>query len=115
MNHAATDMEAMIRGTGLFATVYRPGADVQRFGGSVEGPLVRGDSIPVSLGYLAPKEAVETGNDAKASVLPTADVLEDDFLDISGTRFRVVDCLPIYMEGTVINQKLALRRERVSS
>ena len=110
---AAGDVAWLIRQADTTAHVTRPtpaGAGTF-FGPHEAGETVVGD-VPIEMNDLQPKDLAELGCDAVASVLPDAGVVENDFVAVSGLRYRVSEVKPQNLFGTVTHFDLHLVMER---
>jgi len=110
---AAKEVRWLIEQSGLTGTLRRPAAagEGQFFGSYEASEPVVGD-ITLEMQDLPPKDLTELGADAVASVLPDAGVLEQDFIVIGETRYRVTAVKPHNFFGTVTHHDLHLTRER---
>ncbi len=110
---AAGDVAWMIRQSGQTATILRPQVtDEDSFFGPREAAEAEIGSIPVEVKNLAPKDLAEIGADAVASVLPDCGVLEQDFLRIGATRYRVTEVKPQNLFGQITHLDLHLELEK---
>lgn len=112
-NQAREDVRWLIMHSGITGAVTRPATTGEdSFYGTHEPQESPVGTIPVELQYLPPKDLTELGADAVASVLPDSGVLEQDFIEIAGTRYRVTEVKPHNFFGTVTHLNLHLERER---
>jgi hypothetical protein len=110
---AAGDVAWMIRQSGQTATIFRPQvAGEDSFFGPREASEIEIGSIPVEVKDLAPKDLDEIGADAVASVLPDSGVLEQDFLRIGATRYRVTEVKSQNLFGKITHLDLHLELEK---
>ncbi len=110
---AAGDVAWMIRQAGQTATILRPQvAGEDSFFGPREASEIEVGSIPVEVKDLAPKDLAEIGADAVASVLSDSGVLEQDFLRIGVTRYRVTEVKPQKLFGKITHLDLHLELEK---
>jgi len=110
---AAGDVAWMIRQSGQTAVIFRPQAAGE---GSFFGPREAAEAeigtIPVEVKDLPPADLAEIGADAVASVLPDSGVLEQDFLKIGATRYRVTEVKPQNLFGKITHFDLHLELEK---
>jgi hypothetical protein len=110
---AARDVAWLIRQTGTIAKVMRPTpAGTGSFYGSHEASETPVGEVPIEMRDLPPKDLAELGADAVAAVLPDAGIVENDFVEVAGVRYRVTDVKPQRFFGTVTHIDLHLARER---
>lgn len=110
---AAGDVAWLIRQAGTSARVTRPTpAGTGSFFGPHEAAEALIGEIPIEVNDLAPKDLAELGCDAVASVLPDAGVVENDFVEVGGLRYRVSEVKPHNLFGTVTHVDLHLVMER---
>jgi len=110
---AAEDVAWMIRQSGQTATIFRPQvAGEDSFFGPREASEIEIGSIPVEVKDLAPKDLTEIGADAVASVLPDSGILEQDFLCLGATRYRVTEVKPQNLFGRITHLDLHLELEK---
>ena len=110
---AAEDVVWMIRQSGQTATIFRPQvAGEDSFFGPREASEIEIGSIPVEVKDLPPADLAEIGADVVASVLPDSGVLEQDFLRIGATRYRVTEVKPQNLFGQITHLDLHLELEK---
>ena len=112
-SQALKEVRWLIEQSGITGQVTRPqaGGEGSFFGGS-ETSEIEVATVPLEMQDLPPKDLTEIGADAVACVLPDAGVLEQDFLAIGETRYRVTAVKPHNFFGTVTHLDLHLTRER---
>ena len=110
---AARDVAWLIHQAGTVANVSRPEpAGESSFYGSHEASETSVGEVPIEMRDLPPKDLAELGCDAVAAVLPDAGIVENDFVEEAGVRYRVTDVKPQLFFGTVTHADLHLERER---
>ena len=113
VQQASREVKWLIEQSGVSARLTRPRRQGQgSFYGSSETSEELVGGIPVEMQDLPPKDLTEIGADAVACVLPDCGVQEQDFLAVSGTRYRVTEVKPHNFFGTVTHLELHLERER---
>lgn len=106
LSEAKTNVRELIIGSGMSAKVLRPRHE-ERLYSSDEGTFEDAGIIAIELND-EPKEALSGKIDATASVLPDADILAEDHIEIDERRFRVQTVDPAYFFGTITHLTLKL-------
>ena len=110
---AARDVAWLIRQAGTVANVSRPTKTGDgSFYGSHEASETSVGEVPIEMRDLPPKDLAELGADAVAAVLPDAGIVENDFVEVAGVRYRASEVKPQRFFGTVTHVDLHLVRER---
>jgi hypothetical protein len=107
------DVRQIIEACGETARILRPeksGTD-SFFGPHESGEAIIASNVPCELQHLSPEAVIQKGHDAVLHVLPDAGVIENDFVEVAGVRYRVTDIVPHNCYGVITHFELRLEKE----
>jgi len=108
----ALDVAELIRASGETAELLRTsvvGGD--QFAGPQKPVEVSLGTVPIEFKQLSPDDLKQIGADGLCSMLPDADVRENDILVFEGIRYTVSDIKPVKCFGAVSHLVVKLERE----
>lgn len=109
-SQAVRDVERIIRSSGESAKIYRPGNASAKVNGVVPGALTLISEVPIEMNFLTPKDLAEIGASALASVLPGSSIVENDTIEVAGTRYMATEVKPENLEGSITHIVLHLEK-----
>ena len=108
----ALDVAELIRASGETAEILRPAiTSTDDFAGPHAPSEESLGTVPIEFQQLSPDDLKQIGADGQCSMLPDADVKENDILIFEGIRYTVSDVKPVNCFGAVSHLVVKLERE----
>ncbi len=110
---ALREVTWLIQTSNVSAVVTRPGVTGSgTFDGPIESTISTIGTIPIEMNTKVNSDLTEIGADASASVLPSCGVLENDWVTVSGTRYKVTNIQPQNFFGVITHWVLILTKDQ---
>ena len=106
------DVAELVHGEGTTCRIIRPDVAGQDdfYGPHEPSEQVIHEALPVEFHFGSPQDLEQEGVDATADVEFEPDVVEGDFLEFEGVRYRVTDVEPRTVFGAKSHKRLILER-----
>jgi len=110
---ALREVTWLIQKSGVTASVTRPGVTGSgTFDGPIDATISTIGTIAIDMNLKVNADLTAIGADASASVLPSCGILENDWITVSGIRYKVTNIQPQNFFGVVSHWVLILTKDQ---